>query len=149
MAGIKACRPIGKNTIERFASARRFASYAGGAPGVWASAEKVFASYLCSNVNRYLRWALVETVIHYTQACPWAQAKYRRLKRAKGWKTARLAVARHVAAVVYHVLKERRAYRDVFVDRQAGMAGIKACRLCRPIGKNIGSAGAGRPPAEI
>ena len=25
----------------------------------------------------------------------------------------------------------------VFADRQAGMAGIKACRLCRPIGKNI------------
>ena len=28
-------------------------------------------------------------------------------------------------------------YNSVFADRQAGMAGIKACRLCRPIGKNI------------
>jgi len=27
--------------------------------------------------------------------------------------------------------------QGVFADRQAGMAGIKACRLCRPIGKNI------------
>jgi hypothetical protein len=28
-------------------------------------------------------------------------------------------------------------FTGVFADRQAGMAGIKACRLCRPIGKNI------------
>jgi hypothetical protein len=27
--------------------------------------------------------------------------------------------------------------RGVFADRQAGRAGIKACRPCRPIGKNI------------
>ena len=98
--------------IERFGNARRLASYAGVAPGSWSSAEKVYASHLCSNVNKYLRWAFVETVLHYIRACPWAQAKYERLKRSKGWKTARLAIARHVATVVYHLLKERRAYRE-------------------------------------
>jgi transposase len=98
--------------IERFGNARRLVSYAGLAPGAWASAGKVYASHLCSNVNKYLRWAFVETVIHYIKVCRWAQAKYERLKRAKGWKTARLAVARHVATVVYHLLKERRGYQE-------------------------------------
>jgi transposase len=98
--------------IERFGNSRRFAAYAGVAPGSWASGGKVFASHLCPNANKYLRWAFTEAVFHYITACPWAHAQYERLKRSKGWKTARLAIARHVAVVVYHILKERRPYRE-------------------------------------
>ena len=98
--------------VGRFANARRFAAYAGVAPGSWASAEKVYASHLCPNANKYLRWAFTETVVHYIRACAWARAKYERLKRSKGWKTARLAIARHVAIVVYHLLKEQRPYQE-------------------------------------
>jgi len=97
--------------INRFATSRRFAAYSGVAPGSFSSGGKVFRGHLCPNANKYLRWALGEAAIHYIGACPWAKNKYERLKRAKGWKTARMAIARHVAIVVYHVLKERRAYR--------------------------------------
>jgi transposase len=98
--------------IERFGNSRRFAAYAGVSPGSWSSAGKVFASHLCPNANKYLRWAFTETVVHYITACPWARAKYERLKRSKGWKTARLAIARHVAIVAYHLLKEERPYQE-------------------------------------
>ena len=98
--------------IERFGNSRRFAAYAGVAPGSWSSAGKVFASHLCPNANKYLRWEFTETVVHYITACPWARTKYERLKRSKGWKTARLAIARHVAIVAYRLLKEGRPYED-------------------------------------
>ena len=35
------------------------------------------------------------------------------------------------------VITFKSALLGVFADRQAGRAGIKACRPCRPIGKNI------------
>jgi len=97
--------------IARFRRAENLVGYAGVAPGNEASGGKVFASHLAPSVNRYLRWGLCEAVGHYVRACPRLQAKYERLKRAKGWKTARLAIARHIALVVYHLLKERRPYR--------------------------------------
>lgn len=97
--------------VSRFASAKKLASYAGVAPASKASGGKVFPGHLAAGVNRYLRWAFCEAASHYARSCPPLLAKYQRLKRAKGWKTARLAVARHIAIVVYHLLKERRPYR--------------------------------------
>lgn len=97
--------------INRFPNARKFVAYAGVAPGSFSSGGKVFRGRLCPNVNRYLRWAFGETVIHYTTASPYAKRKYDRLKAAKGWKTARIAIARHVAGAAYHMLKERRPFR--------------------------------------
>lgn len=97
--------------VNRFPDSSHFVSYAGLAPGSWFSGGKAFAGHLCPNANKYLRWAFFETVHHYTVACPWAKAKYDRLHGAKGWKTARTAIARHVAIVAYHLLDERRPYR--------------------------------------
>jgi transposase len=97
--------------IRRFVNSRRFAAYAGVAPGAFGSGGKVFHGHLCPNANRYLRWAFGEAAPHYTKACPQAKQKYERLKRAKGWKTARMAIGRHVALIVYHVLTEGRCYR--------------------------------------
>ena len=52
-----------------------------------------------------------------------------------------------------HEIQNKFKIRGVFADRQAGMAGIKACRLCRPIGKNINgnirNNGAQRPPRGV
>ena len=96
--------------IERFATARRFAAYAGVAPGSCGSAGKVYSAHLSPEVNRYLRWAFTEAAPHYVRECPWAKATYDRIKRAKGWKVARLSIARHVAIIAYHLLRERRVY---------------------------------------
>ena len=66
---------------------------------------------LSPNVNRYLRWAFSEAVRHYKAKNAWAKREYDRLCRAKGWKTARVAIARHIATVAYHVLRDQRPYR--------------------------------------
>lgn len=97
--------------IGRFATSRRFVAYAGLAPGSWSSAGRVYRGRLCPNANRYLRWAFGEAVTHFRKTSSWADRKYQRLKRAKGWKTARIAIARHIAVIAYHLLRERRAYQ--------------------------------------
>lgn len=97
--------------IDRFASSKRLVGYAGLAPGSFSSGGKVFRGRLCPNANKSLRWAFVEAVIPYTRKDARAKAKYDRLKRSKGWKTARIAIGRHIARIVYHLLKERRPYR--------------------------------------
>lgn len=96
--------------ITRFANARHLASYAGVTPGVACSGGKSFGGHRHPACNKYLRWAFTETVGHYVRANAWAAQKYARLRMAKGWKTARVAIARHVAGTVYAVLRERRAY---------------------------------------
>ena len=97
--------------VRRFATARRLVGYAGVAPGAVSSGGQTPRGRLMPNVNRYLRWAFTEAVGHYTAKCVWAQRRYDRLRRAKGWKTARVAIARHIATVAYSVLRERRPYR--------------------------------------
>jgi transposase len=106
--------------INRFPNSAHFLSYSGVAPGSFSSGGKVFAGRLCPNANKYLRWAFVETVHHYTAAAPGAKAKYDRLRRKTGWKTARLAIARHVARIAYHLLKEQRPYRPEPLSKAAG-----------------------------
>lgn len=97
--------------VTRFPNARHFASYAGVTPGVACSGGTSYGGRRHPGANKYLRWALTETVPHYTAADAWAACKYERLRDCKGWKTARVAIARHVAGVVYWVLREGRAYR--------------------------------------
>ena len=97
--------------VGRFPNADHFAAYAGVVPGTQMSGGRVLDSHMGSCANQYLRWAFTAAAYHYQRQCPPLQRKYQRLKRAKGWKTARLAVARHVALVAYHLLQERRPYQ--------------------------------------
>jgi transposase len=97
--------------ITRFPNARHFVSYAGVAPGSQSSAGKRFAGHLPAAANKYLRWAFTEIVHHYMAHSAWAKCKYDRLRQAKGWKTARMAIARHVATIVYGLLRQRRDYQ--------------------------------------
>lgn len=96
--------------ITRFPTARHLASYAGVTPGVSCSGGKSFGGHRHPACNKHLRWAFTEAVLHYVGANAWAMRKYDRLRRAKGWKTARVAIARHIAGTVYAVLREGRAY---------------------------------------
>ena len=78
---------------------------------VEAAGEEIRVGHLCPSANKCLRWAFVETVYHDTRSDARAKVQYDRLKASKGWKTARIAIGRHVARMVYHLLEERRPYR--------------------------------------
>ncbi len=103
--------------IGRFASAERYASYAGTTPRVHASGDKIRYGRLRSDVNRYLKWAYVEaahSVCLQRRTFPVRHASrlYERVRRRKGHPKAIGAVARHLAEATFHVLSRGEPYRD-------------------------------------
>jgi transposase len=103
--------------ISRFRSADRLASYSGTTPRVAASGGKVRYGRLRPDVNRYLKWALVEaanSVAVNHARCPQRHVSrlYFRLRARKGHSKAIGAVARHLAEAAFHVLDRQQAYRD-------------------------------------
>ncbi len=103
--------------VGRFASAERLASYCGTTPRVSSSGGKTRYGKVRDDVNRYLKWALVEAanVVVLNQS-RWAGRHtvrlYQRIKARKGYAKAIGAVARHLAESAWHVLVREQDYRD-------------------------------------
>ena len=96
--------------IDRFASFNRLCAYAGLAPRVSASANKVHRGPLNKNRRKYLQWILIENAYHYIKASPQAKARYDRIEKRKGANTAKVVIAREMLKIIYHLLKENRPY---------------------------------------
>lgn len=98
--------------IERFASFNRLCAYAGLAPKVSASANKIYHGPLNKNRRKSLQWILLENVMHFVKADPKRMVKFQKIEQRKGYNTAKVALARDFLKVVYHVLKEQRPYYE-------------------------------------
>jgi transposase len=104
-------------TVERFPSASHLASYAGLVPRVHASGGHTYLGQVRQDVNRHLKWALVEAanIIVMSQrrlADSHVVQLYQRLKRKKNHQKAVVAVARHLAEAAFWVLKKQESYRE-------------------------------------
>jgi transposase len=102
--------------IGRFPSAGHLASYSGTTPRVKSSGDKTSYGRLRPDVNRYLKWALIEAA---NSVCI-GRAKhperhvckiYERIAKRKGHSKAIGALARHLAEAVFHVLNRREDYK--------------------------------------
>ena len=98
---------------QRFASAKRVASYVGLTPRVRGSAGRGRAGHITKEGNRLLRWVLV---LAATQAVrrpgplrTWCHA----VKKRRGKNVARVALARRLAEIVFHVWKQECDYFTV------------------------------------
>jgi transposase len=103
--------------IDRFASPQKLASYSGTTPRVHSIGGKTRYGNLRPDVNRYLKWALVEaanTISINRKHWPWRHTVklYQRIRQRKGHQKAVGAVARHLAEATYWVLKRKQEYRD-------------------------------------
>lgn len=108
--------------VARFASAEHLASYGGTTPRVAASGDKVRYGRLRPDVNRTLKWALVEAangVCLHQRHYPGRHVTllYRRLKGRKGHAKAIGALARHLAEAAFHVLRRQENYREPSAGR--------------------------------
>ncbi|WP_232318330.1 IS110 family RNA-guided transposase [Salisediminibacterium beveridgei] len=102
---------IGTN-MDRFASADHLTSWAGLAPGQNESAGKK-RSARTRDGNKYLRSALVEAATSATRRKnTYLYAKYQRLKLRRGAKKARIAIARTLLVIVYHLLTKQEMYLE-------------------------------------
>ena len=110
--------------VDRFPAAANLASYAGLVPRVHSSGGHTRMGQVCGNVNRNLKWALVETgnliVINQRRLAGTPVVRlYQRIKRKKNHQKAVVAVARHLAEAAWWVLTRQEVYREPQGARQA------------------------------
>jgi transposase len=97
--------------ISRFKSATHLASYAGVVPSTYSSGGRIRHGRIVKQGNRFLRWCLVEAAIHCGKEDGDLKRFYLRMKRKKGTKSARVATARKLCAILYRVLCQKDYYR--------------------------------------
>lgn len=100
------------DTIERFDSTEKLASYAGLVPSTYASGGKVWHGRITKQGNKYLRWAMVEAVSPAVRSSGYIRSYYERIKAKGGTNNAKVATARKLLSLAWIVLKEKREYQE-------------------------------------
>jgi transposase len=96
--------------IQRFPAAPKLVAYAGLVPTTHASGGHVHHGRLMKQSNKWLRWALIEASWVAIRNDPYFRTHFSRRRLHKGAQTADVATARRLCEVIWHVLKENRAY---------------------------------------
>jgi len=101
-------------TIDRFKSFAHLCAYAGLAPRVSQSADKIYHGPINRNRRKYLQWILLELSYHFKNGYPDKAEKFERIKKRKGHNTAKVALARDLLKAIHIVLKEKRPYHHIY-----------------------------------
>jgi transposase len=80
-------------------------------PSVYQSGTKSYHGHLSKKANRYLRWGMIEAAQKAKVIDPFLRMKAEKIHRKRGASIATAAVVRHLLVAVYHILKEKTAYR--------------------------------------
>lgn len=97
-------------SIERFASAGNFASYARCVDSQRMSNGKKKGEGNTKNGNKYLSWAFIEAANFALRFCAEAKRFYERKKAKTNTTLARKALAHKLARACFHILKERKPF---------------------------------------
>jgi transposase len=96
--------------INRFPSAKKLVSFAGLCPSTYSSGGKTYHGRIVKQGSKWLRWAMVEAATKVSALEPNFKEFYSKLKRKKGAKVARIAVARKLLENIYHMLKKNECF---------------------------------------
>ena len=99
--------------IARFPSAKQVASYVGLTPRIRASAGRIRAGHISKEGNRLLRWVLVLAATQAVRRPGPLRTWFHAVKKRRGKKVARVALARRLAEIVFHVWKHECDYFTV------------------------------------
>jgi len=99
--------------IERFSSEEKLFSYAGLVPSVHQSGESNYHGRLSKKCNNYLQLILVQCVQQHIRYCSESKISsfYRKLQKKKPNNVAKIATARKLLQVIYHILKNGDEFR--------------------------------------
>jgi transposase len=99
--------------IRRFPDAAHLVSYAGLAPRTRSSGGRTRHGAISPDANRYVRGVLVSAIPSHLRFAPASSLSqyYGRLKARVGWPVARVAAARRLTQVIYHMLATGEAWR--------------------------------------
>jgi len=99
--------------ITRFANAKKLTSYFGIAPRVRQSANRERHGHITKEGNRMVRWLLIQAALSYTRVAKGAARKhYVGVRNRQGKQIARVAAARKLLRVMYHMMKEEIDYEE-------------------------------------
>lgn len=105
--------------IGRFKSPRSLSNYFGLTPGCRNSGEKKDRLGRITKAGSCIaRWVLGQASKHILRIDPLMRAWFKKLKRKKGAKIARVAVMRRLATIIWHMLTKRKTYVEI---RQLGI----------------------------
>ena len=99
--------------IARFAHAKQVASYVGLTPRVRASGDRIRSGRITKEGNRLLRWVLVLAATQAVRRPGPLRAWFHAVKQRRGRNVARVALARRLVEIVYHVWKQECDYFTV------------------------------------
>lgn len=97
-------------SIGRFPGPKSFVLYCGLAPRTNQSAEHLHHGKLIPQSNRWLKWILVEAAQH-ARYHPVFSDLYQRMRMKHGKQVAKIAVARKLAIIIYHMLSKQEHFR--------------------------------------
>jgi len=97
--------------ISRFESADKLAAYFGLVPSVHQSADHAYHGRITKQGNSNVRWLLVEVAHHAGRHPGPLGHQFTRLARKKGVPVARVAIARKLAILAWHLLTKNEPYR--------------------------------------
>jgi transposase len=110
-----ACR-IG--SIERFPHARSLAHYWGLTPGCRNSGDATRRmGSITKQGSGLARFILAQMVMHVLRRDARIKEWYRRIKKRRGTKIARVAVMRRVATILWHLIKRQEPYRPIEMSK--------------------------------
>lgn len=99
--------------IERFESSKKLTSYAGLVASVEGSGDKVHYGSITKQGRSLLRWIMVEAANAAVLTPGPIRDRYQRyLRKGKKHNVAIVAIARHLLAIVWHMLKDKQVFRQ-------------------------------------
>jgi len=127
--------------INRFISVKHLQSYAGLIPSTYNSGDKQIHGKITKRGSKWLRWIMIESAYHQMNCkrIPGFGSYYNTLKKRKGSKTAAVATARKLLAVVWRLLKDNRPYEVADPRLSAIALATAGCWKSGPIASNISS----------
>jgi transposase len=112
--------------IERFPHARSLSNYFGITPGCRNSGESDRPGSITKAGHPFIRFLLAQMVLHALPGDPGLRRWYRRVKRRRGSKVARVAVMRRLCESIWHMLSKKEDYQQV--DCRGDGDGKRTCR---------------------
>ena len=113
-------------SIERFTGPRSLSNYFGITPGCRNSGESDRPGSITKAGHPFVRFLLAQMVLHALRSDPGLRRWYRRVKRRRGSKVARVAVMRRLCESIWQMLSKKEDYRPV--DDRGDAGGKQACR---------------------
>jgi transposase len=99
--------------IERFLSDKHFVSYCRLVPGAKNSNKSIRHKSGCKDGNKYLKIAFTDMAVHAIQFYPEYRRLYQKILRRANEPIARTVVAKELARIVYHILKNKTEYHGL------------------------------------